>query len=191
MSAGRVQSVALKLITEREREIKGFETTPFYKVTAIFDVKNEKGRMVELKAELPTRYDSEGDAQSFLEKCKAATFSITNIAVRPTKRKPTAPFTTSTLQQEASRKLGFSVKRTMTNAQRLYEQGFITYMRTDSVTLSETALANIADVITKDYGANYLSTRQYKNKKSNAQEAHEAIRPSYACLLYTSDAADE
>ena len=180
LSAGRVQSVALKLITEREREIKGFETTPFYKVAAIFDVKNENGRMVELKADLPTRYDSEGDAQSFLEKCKAAVFSITNIAVRPTKRKPTAPFTTSTLQQEASRKLGFSVKRTMTNAQRLYEQGFITYMRTDSVTLSETALKNIADVITKDYGANYLSTRQYKNKKSNAQEAHEAIRPSYA-----------
>jgi len=180
LSAGRVQSVALKLITEREREIRGFETTPFYKVAAIFDVKNEKGRMVELKADLPTRYDSENDAQAFLEKCKAAVFSITNIAVRPTKRKPTAPFTTSTLQQEASRKLGFSVKRTMTNAQRLYEQGFITYMRTDSVTLSETALKNIADVITKDFGAKYLSTRQYKNKKSNAQEAHEAIRPSYA-----------
>ena len=180
LSAGRVQSVALKLITEREREIRGFETTPFYKVAAIFDVKNENGRMVELKADLPTRYDSEGDAQAFLERCKAAAFSITNIAVRPTKRKPTAPFTTSTLQQEASRKLGYSVKRTMTNAQRLYEQGFITYMRTDSVTLSETALGNIADVITKDYGAKYLSTRQYKNKKSNAQEAHEAIRPSYA-----------
>ncbi len=180
LSAGRVQSVALKLITEREREIKAFEATPFYKVAAIFDVQNENGRMVELKADLPTRYDSEGDAQAFLEKCKAAVFSITNIAVRPTKRKPTAPFTTSTLQQEASRKLGFSVRRTMTNAQRLYEQGFITYMRTDSVTLSETALANIADVITKNYGANYLSTRQYKNKKSNAQEAHEAIRPSYA-----------
>lgn len=180
LSAGRVQSVALKLITEREREIKGFETTPFYKVAAIFDVQNEKGRMAELKAELPTKYNAENDAQAFLEKCKAAAFSITNIAVRPTKRKPTAPFTTSTLQQEASRKLGFSVKRTMTNAQRLYEQGFITYMRTDSVTLSETALGNIADVITKDYGANYLCTRQYKNKKANAQEAHEAIRPSYA-----------
>jgi DNA topoisomerase-1 len=180
LSAGRVQSVALKLITEREREIKGYQTTPFYKVAAIFNVKNENGRMVELKADLPTRYDAEGDAQAFLEKCKSAVFSITNIAVRPTKRKPTAPFTTSTLQQEASRKLGFSVKRTMTNAQRLYEQGFITYMRTDSVTLSDTALKNIAGVITKNYGANYLSTRQYKNKKSNAQEAHEAIRPSYA-----------
>jgi DNA topoisomerase-1 len=128
LSAGRVQSVALKLITEREREIKGYQTTPFYKVAAIFNVKNENGRMVELKADLPTRYDAEGDAQAFLEKCKSAVFSITNIAVRPTKRKPTAPFTTSTLQQEASRKLGFSVKRTMTNAQRLYEQGFITYM---------------------------------------------------------------
>ncbi|HFC00783.1 MAG TPA: DNA topoisomerase I, partial [Phaeodactylibacter sp.] len=125
-------------------------------------------------------FDSETDAESFLEKCKQATFSIKNIAVRPTKRKPTAPFTTSTLQQEASRKLGFSVKRTMTNAQRLYEQGFITYMRTDSVTLSEDALKNIAEVIEKNYGLNYLNTRQYKNKKANAQEAHEAIRPSYA-----------
>ncbi len=180
LSAGRVQSVALKLITEREREINAFETSPFYKVAAIFDVENEYGKTVELKADLPARYDTEGEAQAFLEKCKAAVFSITNIAVRPTKRKPTAPFTTSTLQQEASRKLGFSVKRTMNNAQRLYEQGFITYMRTDSVTLSETALANIADVITKNYGANYLQTRQYKNKKSNSQEAHEAIRPSYA-----------
>ena len=180
LSAGRVQSVALKLLTEREREIKKFETTPFYKVAAIFDVKNEFGKMVELKADLPKRFETEQDAQEFLEKCSTAAFSITNIAVRPTKRKPTAPFTTSTLQQEASRKLGYSVKRTMNNAQRLYEQGFITYMRTDSVTLSETALANIADLITKNYGAKYLKTRQYKNKKSNAQEAHEAIRPSYA-----------
>ncbi len=179
LSAGRVQSVAVKLITEREREIRGFETTPFYRVAAIFMVKNEHGKMVQLKADLPTRYDTQGDAESFLEKCGKADFSITNIAVRPTKRKPTAPFTTSTLQQEASRKLGFSVKRTMTNAQRLYEQGFITYMRTDSVTLSETALNTIADLIEKNYGSNYLTTRQYKNKKSNAQEAHEAIRPSY------------
>ncbi|MEM6964046.1 MAG: type I DNA topoisomerase [Bacteroidota bacterium] len=179
LSAGRVQSVAVKLIVERERAIKNFETTPFYKLAALFNVKNEHGVVVDLKADLPTRFDSETDAQGFLEKCKSAVFSITNIAVRPTKRKPTAPFTTSTLQQEASRKLGFSVKRTMTNAQRLYEQGFITYMRTDSVTLSQTALDSLANLIENNYGANYLHTRQYKNKKSNAQEAHEAIRPSY------------
>jgi len=179
LSAGRVQSVAVKLIVEREREIRKFETTPFYKVAALFNVKNEKGKMVSLKAELPNKYSNEGDAQSFLEKCSSAVFTINNIAVRPSKRKPTAPFTTSTLQQEASRKLGFSVKRTMTNAQRLYEQGFITYMRTDSVTLSQTALDVLANLIEKDFGSEYLETRQYKNKKSNAQEAHEAIRPSY------------
>ena len=139
LSAGRVQSVAVKLIVEREREITGFSTTPFYKVAAIFDVKNEKGKMVALKAELPGRYDSEGEAEGFLKNCSTADFKIENIAVKPAKRKPTAPFTTSTLQQEASRKLGFSVKRTMTNAQRLYEQGFITYMRTDSVCLLYTS----------------------------------------------------
>ena len=179
LSAGRVQSVAVKLIVEQERQIMDFNPVPFYKVTSLFSVKNENGKMVDLKADLPSRFDSERGAQEFLEKCKTAVFSITNIAVRPTKRKPTAPFTTSTLQQEASRKLGFSVKRTMNNAQRLYEQGFITYMRTDSVTLSQTALDSIADLVEKNYGANYVETRQYKNKKSNAQEAHEAIRPSY------------
>lgn len=179
LSAGRVQSVSVRLIVEREREIQGFKSTPYYKVSAIFDVKNENDRLVPLKAELPTRYDSEADAQAFLEKCKNAAFTINNIEIKPLTRKPTAPFTTSTLQQEASRKLGFSVKRTMVNAQRLYEAGMITYMRTDSTSLSETALANIAAEIESSYGQEYLHTRRFKSKKALAQEAHEAIRPSY------------
>ncbi len=179
LSAGRVQSVAVKLIVEREREIQQFEIKSFFKINAQFLVTNEQGKQVAVKAELPTRYDTQEEARSFLEKCIGATFSIAKIEKKPLKRNPTAPFTTSTLQQEASRKLGFSVKRTMLNAQRLYEQGFITYMRTDSVNLSETALRQIAHQIEKDYGKEYLHTRRYKSKKDNAQEAHEAIRPSY------------
>ncbi len=179
LSAGRVQSVSVKLIVEREREIQNFKPTPYYKVSAVFNVKNENGKMVPLKAELPTKYNTEADAQAFLEKCKSAAYTINNIELRPLTRKPTAPFTTSTLQQEASRKLGFSVKRTMVNAQRLYEAGMITYMRTDSVNLSETALTNIASEIVSSYGENYLETRRFKSKKSNTQEAHEAIRPTY------------
>ena len=179
LSAGRVQSVAVKLVVEREREIQDFSATPFFRVNAIFKVKNEQGRVVDLKAELGDRFDTEAEAQAFLEKCKNANFTIGKIDVKPRKRKPAPPFTTSTLQQEASRKLNFGVKRTMSNAQRLYEQGFITYMRTDSTNLSELALAEIADVVEKDYGKKYVHTRQYKSKKSNAQEAHEAIRPTY------------
>ncbi len=179
LSAGRVQSVAVKLLVEREREINAFKATPFFKIVAYFDVKNERGSVVQLKAESPKRYDSEQDAQSFLEACAKAEFQIDDIEVKPLKRKPTAPFTTSTLQQEASRKLGFAVKRTMSVAQRLYEAGHITYMRTDSIALSEVALASIAQEIEKNYGKNYLKTRRYKNKNSNAQEAHEAIRPTY------------
>jgi len=179
LSAGRVQSVAVKLIVDKERDIQKFETSPFFKVSAVFDVMNDKGRKVELKAEMATRFDNVTDAESFLNNCVGATYSINNIEVKPLKRKPTAPFTTSTLQQEASRKLGFAVKRTMMNAQRLYEQGFITYMRTDSVNLSETALTTIATEIEKSYGKEYLHTRKYKGKNQNAQEAHEAIRPSY------------
>ncbi|MFK8104349.1 MAG: DNA topoisomerase, partial [Saprospiraceae bacterium] len=179
LSAGRVQSVAVKLIVERERDIQKFETKPFYKIAAIFNVLNEKGKAIELKADLPSRFNTEADASTFLNKCVGASFSIKNIELKPIKRKPTAPFTTSTLQQEASRKLGFAVKRTMVNAQRLYEQGFITYMRTDSTTLSETALKSIAEEIEKSYGTEYLHTRQFKSKKALAQEAHEAIRPSY------------
>ena len=179
LSAGRVQSVAVKLIVEREREIQKFEAKPFFKVSAIFNVRNEQGKIIQLKAELPGRYDNEGEAKDFLNKCIGADFRIDNINVKPLKRKPTAPFTTSTLQQEASRKLGFSVKRTMTNAQRLYEQGFITYMRTDSINLSETALQNIGEEIIKSYGKEYHELRRFKSKKALAQEAHEAIRPSY------------
>ncbi len=179
LSGGRVQSVAVKLIVEREREIRNFQVTSFYKVNAIFDVVNAQGEKVALLAELPKKYDSESGAEAFLEKCKSATFNIDDIKIKPLKRKPTAPFTTSTLQQEASRKLGFAVKRTMMNAQRLYEQGFITYMRTDSTKLSEVALASIAQEIETKYGKQYVQTRRFKSKNASAQEAHEAIRPTY------------
>lgn len=179
LSAGRVQSVALKLVVEREREIMNFKATPFYRIVAIFDVKNEQGKTVALKAEAPQRFDTEKDASTFLKNCVGATFKIDDIEVRPLKRRPAAPFTTSTLQQEASRKLGFSVSRTMSVAQRLYESGHITYMRTDSTNLSSQAVGAIAQEIEKQYGKQYVQTRNYKNKVANAQEAHEAIRPSY------------
>ena len=161
LSAGRVQSVAVRLIVERERAIQEFQPEPFFRVNAVFDVKDQNGKVAKLTAELPTRYKSEGEALEFLEKCAKANFSITNILVKPTKRKPTAPFTTSTLQQEASRKLGFAVRRTMSVAQRLYEAGHITYMRTDSTSLSELALAAIANEITTNFGDNYLQTRRF------------------------------
>lgn len=179
LSAGRVQSVALKLVVEREREIINFESSPFFRINAIFDVKNEQGKIVPLKAELPGRFDNQQDAEAFLNKCIGATFKIDDIELRPLKRKPAAPFTTSTLQQDASRKLGFSVSRTMSVAQRLYEAGHITYMRTDSINLSESAIQAIAQEIEQNYGKNYLQARRYKNKVANAQEAHEAIRPTY------------
>lgn len=179
LSAGRVQSVAVKLVVEREREIQKFTSTPYYKVSASFDVKNKQGKMVALKAESAERYDTAGAAEGFLKTCQNADFKIDDIQVKPAKRKPAPPFTTSTLQQEASRKLGFGVKRTMMNAQKLYEQGHITYMRTDSKSLSEVALQNIADVVEKDYGKSYVNTRRYKSKDATAQEAHEAIRPTY------------
>ena len=191
LSAGRVQSVAVKIIVEREREIMQFEPSSFFKVSAIFDVKNEQGRVVSLKAELPAKFDLQEDAQSFLNKCNGATFTIDNIEVKPVKRKPTAPFTTSTLQQEASRKLGFSVNRTMQNAQRLYEQGHITYMRTDSVNLSETAIQNIALEIETKFGKEYLQTRRFKSKKQNAQEAHEAIRPTNISIQQVTSDRDQ
>ena len=191
LSAGRVQSVTVKLVVEREREISNFIASAFYRINAEFNVKNERGKNVLLKAELPTRYDSEQDAQTFLKKCVDATFTIGSIDVKPLKRKPAAPFTTSTLQQDASRKLGFAVKRTMSVAQRLYEAGMITYMRTDSINLSETAIKSIAEEIEKQYGANYVKTRRYKNKNSNAQEAHEAIRPTYINRHQVSMGRDE
>ena len=179
LSAGRVQSVAVKLVVDREREINDFNITPFFKIVAEFDVKGHDGKNVILKAESPIRFDEEIDANGFLKKCIGANFNITDIQVKPAKRRPAAPFTTSTLQQEASRKLGFSVSRTMIVAQRLYESGHITYMRTDSTNLSETALTAIAAEIDKQYGTRYVHTRRYKTNKESAQEAHEAIRPTY------------
>lgn len=179
LSAGRVQSVAVKLIVDREREINGFEVSSFYKVSAHFDVLNRQGKKAKLKAELKRRIPTEEQAMAFVEQCKAASFSIADIVKKPAKRRPAAPFTTSTLQQEASRKLGFAVRRTMSTAQRLYEQGYITYMRTDSTNLSEQAIAAIADQVKNNYGDKYSQVRRYKTKKDGAQEAHEAIRPTY------------
>lgn len=179
LSAGRVQSVAVKLVVDREREIRDFSITTFFKISAIFDVKDINGKSVSMKADLPEQFATEKDAEEFLKKCIDAKFSINDIQVKPLTRKPSAPFTTSTLQQEASRKLGFAVKRTMIAAQKLYEAGFISYMRTDSVNLSETAISAIASEIIQKFGDKYLETRRFKSKNNNAQEAHEAIRPSY------------
>ncbi len=179
LSAGRVQSVAVRLIVERDRSIEAFESKAQFKVTALFHVKDENGKNVILKAELPKKFETEADAQSFTDKCNGATFTIGDIQVKPAKRKPTAPFTTSTLQQQASSKLGFSVSRTMRVAQKLYEAGKITYMRTDSTFLSETARANAKATILQDYGNEYHEERIFKTKSAGAQEAHEAIRPTY------------
>ncbi|MFZ4542858.1 MAG: type I DNA topoisomerase [Saprospiraceae bacterium] len=179
LSAGRVQSVAVKLIVEREREIQNFNSKPYFKITALFDVRNDQGKNVILKSELADRYEIEADAMNFLQRCVEASYAIENIEVKPAKRKPAAPFTTSTLQQEASRKLGFSVNRTMSCAQKLYEQGFITYMRTDSTNLSDSAVVAMAQEIESSYGKAYVHSRQYKTNKPGAQEAHEAIRPTY------------
>ena len=193
LSAGRVQSVAVKLIVERERSIQEFAPKPFYKVVAFFFAKNHLGKRVTFKAELPKRYDTEKEAADYLEKCKNATFKVNNIKVKPLKRRPTPPFTTSTMQQEASRKLGFSVSRTMSNAQRLYEAGFITYMRTDSTNLSETALQNISTTIENEYGKHYVQIRRFSKKKKDdlAQEAHEAIRPTYSDRLIVTNDNDQ
>lgn len=174
LSAGRVQSVAVKLLVEREREIIHFEAEEFYKVSAEFRVGKSK-----LKADLPKRFDTEQEAQQFLEDCAKSIYSVADVEVKPAKRTPAAPFTTSTLQQEASRKLNFSVARTMSVAQRLYENGHITYMRTDSVNLSGDAINKAKEVITSQYGENYSKVRNYKSKNKGAQEAHEAIRPTY------------
>lgn len=179
LSAGRVQSVAVKLVVEREREINQFEVNNFYKISAKFPLRNESGQWVELEAEYPKRLDDKEAATAFLEDCKSAEFSIADIEVKPFKKKPYAPFTTSSLQQEASRKLGFSVKRTMDTAQRLYEQGLITYMRTDSISLSNQALGEIGREIENEFGKEYHQVRNFKTKSASAQEAHEAIRPTY------------
>ncbi|MBT8189648.1 MAG: type I DNA topoisomerase [Bacteroidia bacterium] len=179
LSAGRVQSVAVKLIVDREREINAHDARPFYKVVALFKVKNAQGKFVDLKAELKERYSTYEEAESFLNNHIGSNYTITDIIVKPSKRRPAPPFTTSTLQQDASRKLYFSVNRTMSTAQKLYEQGFITYMRTDSTSLSETAIATIANEVKENFGERYSKVRRFSTKDSQAQEAHEAIRPSY------------
>ena len=179
LSAGRVQSVAVRVIVEREREIKNFKTVSTFKITAQFFVKDDKGKATVLKSESTTKFANEENAQTYLTNLIGASFSVKDIEKKPSKRTPSAPFTTSTLQQEASRKLGFSVSKTMVVAQRLYEAGHITYMRTDSTSLSELAQANIATEIKSKYGPQYHKQRQFTTKNASAQEAHEAIRPSY------------
>jgi DNA topoisomerase-1 len=174
LSAGRVQSVAVRLVVEREREIEGFSSKSSFKVSAFFEV----GKGKTLVAELPKNFETEEQARTFLEKCVGAAFSIKNLETKPGKKSPAAPFTTSTLQQEASRKLSFSVAQTMTLAQKLYESGKITYMRTDSTNLSEEAIGKASAEITNSFGQEYLQVRKYKTKSATAQEAHEAIRPT-------------
>ncbi len=179
LSAGRVQSVAVRFIVEREREIINFTSTSAYRVSTSFLVPEKDGKISELKAELSKRFDTKEEAYAFLEKCKNAEFDIADVVKKPGRRSPAPPFTTSTLQQEASRKLGFSVSQTMSVAQKLYESGKITYMRTDSVTLSGLAIETTKQKIVGTLGEKYHQFRQYKNKSKGAQEAHEAIRPSY------------
>ncbi len=179
LSAGRVQSVAVRLLVDREREIIGFTADSAFRVTGSFSGKNSEGTDVLLRAECPKKFPAEADARHFLEKCSGSTFTVENIVVKPGTRSPAPPFTTSTLQQEAYRKLGFSVAQTMSVAQKLYEAGKITYMRTDSTNLSMLALNTAREVITADYGPEYSRTRQFKTSSRGAQEAHEAIRPTY------------
>ncbi|WP_417015289.1 type I DNA topoisomerase [Alistipes sp.] len=178
LSAGRVQSVAVRLIVEREREIIAFHSTPYFRVVAQFHAVDDPDKTL-FKAELPTRFDTAEEAEAFLHSCIGATFTVARSEEKPAQRYPAPPFTTSTLQQEAGRKLGMSVSRTMAVAQRLYEQGLITYMRTDSVNLSQQALAQCKEEVIKLYGEKYSRWYNYKTKTKGAQEAHEAIRPSY------------
>jgi len=179
LSAGRVQSVAVKLIVEREREINHFVEQKYYKVTGTFETKDTNGNSIPLKAELSERFSTQEETINFLEHCKKATFSVSDVETKPSSRKPAPPFTTSTLQQEASRKLGFSVSQTMAVAQKLYEQGHITYMRTDSVNLSQLAINAAKAVICNTLGEKYSKPRNFATKTKGAQEAHEAIRPTY------------
>ncbi len=179
LSAGRVQSVAVRLIVEREREIQSFQSEGSYRVTALFMVPDETGNMCEMRAELDTRFKTHEEAEDFLKNCANTEFTIEDIITKPLKKSPAAPFTTSTLQQEAARKLGFTVSQTMMVAQRLYENGHITYMRTDSVNLSSLAINTSREVIMEQVGDKYVKTRQFSTKSKGAQEAHEAIRPTY------------
>ena len=179
LSAGRVQSVAVRLIVERENEIDGFQSTSFFRVVAQFEFMDNNGKSYKFQAELPAKLKDQASATEFLESCRGAGYHVLDVTRKPAKKSPAPPFTTSTLQQEASRKLGFSVAQTMSVAQRLYESGKITYMRTDSVNLSKSALAGARDVIEKEYGNEYSKTRNFSTKSKGAQEAHEAIRPTY------------
>jgi len=178
LSAGRVQSVAVRLIVERERAINGFAATGSFKVEGFFKAKDINGKQVIFKAE-GAKKNTQQDAEQFLQGCIGADYTVKDVQKKPAKKSPAAPFTTSTLQQEASRKLGYGVSKTMLIAQKLYEAGHITYMRTDSVSLSETAMGDISKQITESYGKDYLQPRKFKNKNESAQEAHEAIRPTY------------
>ena len=179
LSAGRVQSVAVRLIVEREREIQAFQAETYYSVNAVFGVTNIDGSQSEVKATLATRFKTEQEVEQFLELCINGTFTVDSIQKKPLKRTPAPPFTTSTLQQEAARKLGFTVSQTMMVAQHLYENGLITYMRTDSVNLSGLCINASKEEITRLYGAEYSKVRQYHTSSKGAQEAHEAIRPTY------------
>ena len=179
LSAGRVQSVAVRLIVEREREIQAFQSESYYSVSAVFGIQNADGSASEVKATLSQRLKTQEEAEQFLELCKDASFHVKNVQKKPMKRTPAPPFTTSTLQQEAARKLGFTVSQTMMVAQHLYENGLITYMRTDSVNLSKLAIGASKEEIIKLYGENYSKVRQYQTSSKGAQEAHEAIRPTY------------
>jgi DNA topoisomerase-1 len=179
LSAGRVQSVAVRLIAEREREINQFLPESVFKISALFTAPDINKKKVKFKAEGPQKLSTAGAAEKFLNESKGAKYTVKDIAIKDGKRTPSAPFTTSTLQQEASRKLGYSVSKTMLLAQKLYESGKITYMRTDSISLSETAVDAIKTEINSSFGEKYYQPRKFKNKNENAQEAHEAIRPSY------------
>ncbi len=179
LSAGRVQSVAVRLIAEREREINQFNPESVFKISALFSANDINKKKVKFKAEGPQKLATGNAAEKFLTECKGAKYTVKDINVKDGKRTPSAPFTTSTLQQEASRKLGYSVSKTMLLAQKLYESGKITYMRTDSISLSETAVDAIKAEINSSFGAKYYQPRKFKNKNENAQEAHEAIRPTY------------
>ena len=191
LSAGRVQSVAVRLIVEREREIKEFRSETYYRVGGVFALTNPDGSATEVKAELSTRFKTEEEVTDFLEKCKDATFVIDSITKKPLRRTPAPPFTTSTLQQEAARKLGFTVSQTMMVAQHLYESGRITYMRTDSVNLSSLCLAASKEEIIGTWGEKYSRPRQYQTHSKGAQEAHEAIRPTYMNVTAIEGTAQE
>ncbi len=180
LSAGRVQSVAVRLLVEREREIISFKSESSFRVSAIFNITTDSGEKAVLRAEASRRFPDEKEAEAFLKLCNSSKYSIASITVKPGTRSPAPPFTTSTLQQEAYRKLGFSVAQTMAVAQRLYEAGKITYMRTDSTNLSKLALSKSREMIISEYGEKYSKTRQFKTRTKGAQEAHEAIRPAYS-----------